>query len=93
MATPFDEASVDLCVELDLPIIKIASSDMNDWSLLEKTATTRKPVIVSSGGASEKDLDDLVHFFEKRDIPLAINHCVSLYPPRTANSISTRSTT
>src|SRR4029077_2224286 len=24
--------------------------------------------------------DDLVHFFEKRDIPLAINHCVSLYP-------------
>jgi N-acetylneuraminate synthase len=25
-------------------------------------------------------LDDLVNFFEKRDIPLAINHCVSLYP-------------
>jgi sialic acid synthase SpsE len=80
MATPFDEASVDLCVELDLPIIKIASSDMNDWALLEKTASTRRPVIVSTGGASEKDLDDLVRFFENREIPLAINHCVSLYP-------------
>ena len=80
MATPFDEASVDLCVEFDMPIIKIASSDMNDWVLIEKIASTRRPTIVSTGGASEKDLDDLVRFFEKRDIPLAINHCVSLYP-------------
>lgn len=80
MATPFDEASVDLCIEFDMPIIKIASSDMNDWVLIEKIASTRRPTIVSTGGASEKDLDDLVHFFEKRDIPLAINHCVSLYP-------------
>ncbi|WP_050464047.1 N-acetylneuraminate synthase family protein [Herbaspirillum autotrophicum] len=80
MATPFDEASVDLCVEFDMPIIKIASSDMNDWVLIEKIASTRRPVIASTGGASEKDLDDLVRFFEKRDIPLSINHCVSLYP-------------
>lgn len=80
MATPFDEASVDLCIEFEMPIIKIASSDMNDWALIEKIASTRRPVIASTGGASEKDLDDLVHFFEKRDIPLAINHCVSIYP-------------
>jgi len=80
MATPFDEASVDLCVELGVPIIKIASSDINDWFLIEKIAKTRKPVIVSTGGASLKDTDDLVTFFENRNIPLAINHCVSLYP-------------
>jgi len=80
MSTPFDEKSVDWCVEFDMPIIKIASSDMNDWVLIEKIASTRRPTIVSTGGASEKDLDDLVHFFDKRDIPLAINHCVSLYP-------------
>lgn len=80
MATPFDEASVDLCVEFDMPIIKVASSDMNDWPLLERIAYHRRPVIVSTGGASEKDLDDLVRFFERRDIPLALNHCVSLYP-------------
>jgi sialic acid synthase SpsE len=80
MSTPFDEDSVDLCVEFDLPIIKIASSDMNDWPLIEKIASTRRPVIVSSGGASEKDLDDVVSYFANRDIPLCINHCVSLYP-------------
>ena len=80
MATPFDEASVDLCQELGVQIIKIASSDLNDWMLIEKIATARKPVIVSTGGSSLKDIDDLVTFFEHRNIPLAINHCVSLYP-------------
>jgi sialic acid synthase SpsE len=80
MATAFDEASVDFCVELGLPIIKIASSDLNDWFLLEKIAKTRKPAIVSTGGSSLKDMDDLVTFFANRNIPLAINHCVSLYP-------------
>ena len=80
MATPFDELSVDLCVELGIEIIKIASSDINDWILIEKIASTKKPVIVSTGGSSLKDVDDLVTFFNRRSIPLAINHCVSLYP-------------
>ncbi|HLH08234.1 MAG TPA: N-acetylneuraminate synthase family protein [Terriglobales bacterium] len=80
MATPFDEKSVDLCVELGIQIIKIASSDLNDWVLIEKIAKTRRPCIVSTGGSSLKDLDDLVTFFANRNIPLAINHCVSVYP-------------
>ncbi len=80
MTTPFDEKSVDLCVELGIQIIKIASSDINDWFLIEKIARTKKPVMVSTGGFSVKDLDDLVTFFEHRHIPLALNHCVSLYP-------------
>jgi len=80
MATPFDEESVDFCQELNLPIIKIASSDINDWVLIEKIAKTKKPVIASTGGSSLKDMDDLVTFFENRSIPLALNHCVSLYP-------------
>ena len=80
MATPFDEKSVDWCVEFGMPIIKVASADSNDWMLLEKIAKTRKPVIVSTGGLSQKDLDDLVLFFEHRNIPLALNHCVAAYP-------------
>ena len=80
MATPFDEASVDLCRDLGVQILKLASSDGNDWVLIEKLASLRQPVMVSTGGCSLKDLDDLVTFFENRNIPLAINHCVSLYP-------------
>jgi sialic acid synthase SpsE len=85
MATAFDEKSVDLCVELGLPLIKLASSDVNDWPLIERIAKTRKPVICSTGGTSLKDLDDLVTFFDNRNVPLAINHCVSLYPSEDAD--------
>jgi N-acetylneuraminate synthase len=80
MATPFDEKSVEWCVEFGLPIIKIASADAADWILLERIAKTKKPVIVSIGGTSQKDLDDMVTFFENRNIPLAINHCIAAYP-------------
>jgi N-acetylneuraminate synthase len=80
MATPFDEKSVDWCVEFDMPVIKIASADSTDWMLLEKIASTKKPVIVSIGGTSQKDVDDMVMFFENRNIPLAINHCIAAYP-------------
>jgi N-acetylneuraminate synthase len=80
MATAFDESSVDLCVELGMPVLKVASSDLNDWYLLEKIAKVRRPVIVSTGGCSLKDMDDLVTFFTNRNIPLAINHCVAMYP-------------
>jgi len=80
MATAFDETSVDWTVELGCGIIKVASSDINDWFLLQKIASKKKPVIVSTGGASLKDVDDMVKFFTNRNIPLAINHCVSNYP-------------
>lgn len=79
-ATPFDERSVDLCASLGIPIIKLASSDLNDWILIEKIARTKKPVVVSTGGSSLKDMDDIVTFFANRNIPLGLNHCVSIYP-------------
>lgn len=85
MSTPFDEASVDTCVELGVDIIKIASSDICDWFLIERIAKTKKPVIFSTGGSSLKDIDDMVTFFERRGIPLAINHCVSIYPSEQAD--------
>jgi N-acetylneuraminate synthase len=38
MVTPFDETSVDKCVEFGVQILKIASSDIRDWVLIEKVA-------------------------------------------------------
>jgi sialic acid synthase SpsE len=85
LVTPFDEKSVELCMELGVEIIKVASSDVTDWPLLEKIAKTRKPVVVSTGGTSLNDIDNMVMFFEHRNIPLAINHCVSIYPAEDAD--------
>jgi N-acetylneuraminate synthase len=79
-ATPFDEASVAICEEFKLDFVKVASSDINDWFLIERIAKTRLPVSFSTGGSTLKDIDDIVAFFERRNIPLAVNHCVSIYP-------------
>jgi N-acetylneuraminate synthase len=80
MVTPFDEASVDKCVEFGVDILKIASSDIRDKTLLRKIASTGKPVIASSGGAEAHHIDALVEYFTSQDIPFALNHCVSIYP-------------
>ncbi|MAG27228.1 N-acetylneuraminic acid synthase [Candidatus Pacearchaeota archaeon] len=80
MATAFDETAVEWAVELGCEILKIASSDINDWFLLQKLVSIKKPIIASTGGATLKDIDDMVKFFVNRQIPLAINHCVSNYP-------------
>ena len=80
MVTPFDETSVDTCVEFGVEILKIASSDIRDKTLIEKIASTGLPTIASSGGANLDHIDDLVEFFTSRNIPFALNHCVSLYP-------------
>jgi sialic acid synthase SpsE/mannose-6-phosphate isomerase-like protein (cupin superfamily) len=80
MATPFDEASVELCARLDIEILKVASSSATDWPLLERIADANRPVIFSTGGLSAKQIDDLVSFFEHRRTQFAIMHCVSIYP-------------
>lgn len=80
MVTPFDEVSVDKCVEFGVEILKIASSDIRDKTLLAKIASAGLPVIASTGGADLHHIDELVDYFTSRKIPFALNHCVSLYP-------------
>lgn len=80
MATPFDEASVDLLKELNVDILKIASCSAKDWPLLEKAAAAGKPTIVSIGGLSLTDVDRLVSFLDHRYVNFALMHCVAIYP-------------
>lgn len=80
MATPFDERSVDWCRDLDVDIVKIASQDAKSWVLIERIVALKKPTIISNGGTDIADLDRVVKLFEEKGVPLAINHCVSMYP-------------
>jgi sialic acid synthase SpsE/quercetin dioxygenase-like cupin family protein len=80
MCTPFDEASVDIILEHNIDIIKIASCSADDWPLLEKVVKTNKPIIASTGGLSLFDIDNLVSYLGNRDLHFAILHCVGIYP-------------
>lgn len=80
VVTPSDENSVDVCVEHDIDILKVPSPAAQDWPLLEKIASTGKPVIVSTGGLTLNQIDETVDFFRKKNVQFAIEHCVSVYP-------------
>ena len=80
ICTPFDEESVDMILELDMKIIKVASCSATDRPLLERIADTGKPVIASTAGLSMSQIDRLVSFFEGKGVYFALMHCVALYP-------------
>lgn len=80
MCTPFDEVSVEKIVELDFDLIKVASCSARDWPLLEKIAASGLPIVASTGGLLQSEVDDLVSFFVHRGCDFALMHCVSIYP-------------
>lgn len=80
ISTPFDESSVDRIGRLGIDVIKIGSCSAQDWPLLEKAAGANRPVIISTGGLTIKDIDKIVSFFQKRAVHFALMHCVALYP-------------
>lgn len=85
IATPFDENSVNLCRELGVDIIKVASCSCGDWPLLERIANEKNPIIFSTAGASFSTIDKIVSFFQHRGKKFAIMHCVGEYPTSSNN--------
>ena len=81
ISTPFDESAVDLLESLDVPAYKVASFEIVDLPLLKYIATTKKPVILSTGMANLQEIREAVETLVKNGTEnLIILHCVSGYP-------------
>jgi len=80
MCTPFDEKSVENIIDMKFDFIKIASCCASDWPLLNKIAVAFMPTIISTGGLSLNEIDNLVSFFTHKGSSFALMHCVSVYP-------------
>ena len=80
MCTPWDNVSVDKIVEHGYDYLKVPSCYLTDWPLAEKIATTNLPFVISTAGESFEDIDRIVSFYQHRDKPLAVMHCVGEYP-------------
>ena len=80
-STPFDETAVDFLENLNCPMYKIASFEMTDLPLIKKVAQTKKPMIISTGMSSLKEIDETFNAAKKHGAKeIILLYCVSNYP-------------
>jgi len=87
----FDESSVDFLESLNAPAYKIASLEITDIPLLEKTAKTQKPVIISTGVGDLNDIELAIKTLRKYgNQEIIVLQCTSSYPapPEEANLLT-----
>lgn len=79
-STPFSLDGVDFLNALDVPLWKVASSDVRDRFLLEHLARTGKPVILSTGKSLLSETTRAIDTLRAGKVPFAVLHCIAQYP-------------
>lgn len=86
-SSPFDHSAVDFLMDLEVPCFKIASFENTDVELIKKVASTKKPVILSTGMASLGEIERSVNLIHKYGCgEIILLKCTSTYPANPLNS-------
>lgn len=80
-SSPFDLTSVDFLEDMDVPVYKIASFEINDIPFIRKIARTGKPIIISTGIAYMADIELALRTCrEEGNENVILLKCTSAYP-------------
>ena len=80
-SSPFDPTAVDLLEELGNPIYKVASFEITDIPLIEYIASKGKPVVISTGIATEEEIQDALDACVRmNNNQVTLLKCTSAYP-------------
>ena len=81
--SPYFKEAVDLCVELDVPFIKIGSGDITWLEMLDYIARTGKPLMLATGDATLSEIDEAVRTIEATgNRNLILMQCITNYPSK-----------
>ena len=80
-SSPFDSTAVDLLEDLGNPIYKIASFEITDISLIEYAASKGKPMVISTGIATDEEIVDALDACRRMgNDQVTLLKCTSAYP-------------
>lgn len=79
-STPMSRKAARKLQKVGVPFWKVGSGDIFDYVLLDYLASTKKPVIYSTGMASLKELDGVISHLSSLRVPQVVLYCVSKYP-------------
>lgn len=83
LSTGFDEESVDFLCELNIPFLKIPSGEITNLPLLKHIALKKRPIILSTGMSTLKEVGDAIDVLKKNGTPIkdiTLLHCNTEYP-------------
>jgi len=80
LCSPWDPRSVDILQRFGVPAYKVASADLTNLPLLDKLASTCKPLILSTGMSRTEEVGITVDFLNRRTAAFVLLHCNSTYP-------------
>ena len=82
-STAYDREAVDFLETIDYcPMYKIASFEANDLDLIRYVALRGKPMIVSTGMASFREIQNIARIAEWSRVKLTLMKCTSSYPAK-----------
>jgi len=81
-ASPWDEKSLNFLKEINVPIIKIPSVEIKNFELLEKYSKCGKPLILSTGTATQSDIDAALKVLKDNTNNIILLQCTSSYPSK-----------
>lgn len=80
LCTPWDEPSLAKLEQWGMPGYKVASADFTNHGFLSALAATNKPLIASTGMATEHEIRAGIRHLKELDVDYVLLHCNSTYP-------------
>lgn len=82
-SSAFDNSAVDFLEQMNVPAHKVASCELVDLGLIRQMARTGKPLLMSTGMATEDEISEAVQVARDAGAKqIALLKCTSAYPAR-----------